>query len=53
MLKPEFFNSVVLMVTKMDLFKLEGSWKTKDNMEQNIPNIFAEDCGVHHIDCVF
>mmetsp|Transcript_3790 Transcript_3790/g.6902 ORF Transcript_3790/g.6902 Transcript_3790/m.6902 type:complete len:80 (+) Transcript_3790:142-381(+) len=49
MLKPEYFHMVVMIVTKMDHFQPEGSWQSKDAIQQHICDIFAKDSDIHNV----
>lgn len=49
MLKPEYLQMVVLMVTKMDHFEPEGSFQSKEDMQDHISDIFAKDFDVNRV----
>ncbi|KAL7461655.1 hypothetical protein ACHAXS_002063 [Conticribra weissflogii] len=48
-LKPEYMENVVLIVTKMDLFQPEKNWNNVNAIEEHIRDVFAQDFGVSSI----
>lgn len=48
-IKPEYMHMVVLVVTKMDQFQPEESHQSRDDVEQHICRIFANDHGIHDV----
>jgi len=49
MLKPEYFNMVVLIATKMDQFKPGKSFPNRGSIEQEISTIFEDDHDVRQV----
>lgn len=47
LIKPEYMHMVVLVVTKMDLFRPEPSLPSKEAVQQHICRIFARDHDIH------
>lgn len=49
MLKLEYFPLVVLVVTKMDTFKPQGSFQSKEDIQEHIRSIFANEHDVQSV----